>query len=73
MNTPGEVGGVLAQIADGLPRTPDAEGYRWLLTGQLITFYLSLILRATYDMPTTVDETRRAPSTLHAIDDTKMR
>jgi hypothetical protein len=25
MNTPSEVGGVLAQIADDLPRTPDAE------------------------------------------------
>jgi hypothetical protein len=32
MNTPSEVEGVLAQIADGLPRTPDAEGYRQLLT-----------------------------------------
>jgi hypothetical protein len=32
MNTPSEVGGVLAQIADGLPRAPDAEGYRRLLT-----------------------------------------
>lgn len=32
MNTPSEVGGVLARIADGLPRTPDAEGYRRLLT-----------------------------------------
>jgi hypothetical protein len=32
MNTPSEVGGVLAWIADGLPRTPDAEGYRRLLT-----------------------------------------
>jgi hypothetical protein len=32
MNTPSEVGGVLAQIADGISRTPDAEGYRWLLT-----------------------------------------
>jgi hypothetical protein len=31
MNTPSQVGGVLAQIADGLPRTPDAEGYRRLL------------------------------------------
>jgi hypothetical protein len=28
MNTPSEVGGVLARIVDGLPRTPDAEGYR---------------------------------------------
>jgi hypothetical protein len=32
MNTPSEVGGVLARIADGLPRTPNAEGYRRLLT-----------------------------------------
>jgi hypothetical protein len=32
MNTPSEVGGVLAQIADDLPRTPDAEGYQRLLT-----------------------------------------
>jgi hypothetical protein len=32
MNTPSEVGGVLAWIADGLPQTPDAEGYRQLFT-----------------------------------------
>jgi hypothetical protein len=32
MNTPSEVGGVLARIANGLPRTPDVEGYQWLLT-----------------------------------------
>jgi hypothetical protein len=32
MNTPSEVGGVLARIADGLPRTPDAEGYRRLFS-----------------------------------------
>jgi hypothetical protein len=32
MNTLSEVGGVLARIADGLPRTLDAEGYRQLLT-----------------------------------------
>jgi hypothetical protein len=32
MNTPSEVGGVLPRIADGLPRTPDTEGYRRLLT-----------------------------------------
>jgi hypothetical protein len=32
LNTPSEVGGVLAQIVDGLPQTPDAEGYRRLLT-----------------------------------------
>jgi hypothetical protein len=32
MNTPSEVGGVLARIADGLPRTPDGEGYLRLFT-----------------------------------------
>jgi hypothetical protein len=32
MNTLSEVGGVLARIADGLPRTPDVEGYRRLFT-----------------------------------------
>jgi hypothetical protein len=32
MNTPSEVGGVLARIADGLPRTPYAEGYQRLFT-----------------------------------------
>jgi hypothetical protein len=32
MNTPSEVSGVLARIADGLLRTPDAEGYRRLFT-----------------------------------------
>jgi hypothetical protein len=32
MNTPSEVGGVLARIADGLPQTLDTEGYRRLLT-----------------------------------------
>lgn len=32
LNTPREVGGVLAQIANSLPRTPDVEGYRRVLT-----------------------------------------
>jgi hypothetical protein len=32
LNTPSKVGGVLAQIANGLPRTPDAKGYRRVLT-----------------------------------------
>jgi hypothetical protein len=32
MNTSSEVGGVLARIADGLPRTLDAEGYQRLFT-----------------------------------------
>ena len=32
MNTPSEVDGVLARIADGLPWTPNAEGYQRLFT-----------------------------------------
>jgi hypothetical protein len=41
MNTPSEVGGVLAQIADGLSRTPDAEGY-WRLLTQVANHLLPL-------------------------------
>jgi hypothetical protein len=73
MNTPSEVGGVLARIADGLPRTPDADGYRRLFTRAATTFYLSLIRRATYDTPSTVSETHGAPSTPHTNDDTRTR
>lgn len=32
MQTPSEVGEVLAQIANGLHRTPNTEGYRQILT-----------------------------------------
>jgi hypothetical protein len=32
LNTPSEVSEVLAQIANGMPRTPDAESYRQILT-----------------------------------------
>jgi hypothetical protein len=50
----------------------------WKATGgclpkQLITFCPSLIPRATYAMPSIADETRGAPSTLHATDSTKVR
>jgi hypothetical protein len=41
--------------------------------GQLIIFYLSLILRAIYGTPSTVGGMRGAPSTLHANDDMRMR
>jgi hypothetical protein len=40
-NTPSEVGGVLARIVDGLPRTPDAEGY-WRLFTQAANHLLPL-------------------------------
>jgi hypothetical protein len=39
--------------------------------GQLITFYPSLIPQAICDTPSTVDETRGAPSMLRANDDMK--
>jgi hypothetical protein len=41
--------------------------------GRLIIFYLSLIPRAIYDMPSTVGGTRRAPSTLHMNSNMRMR
>jgi hypothetical protein len=73
MNTPSEVGGVLTQIADGLPWTPDAEGYQRLLTRAANHLLLSLILRVIYDMPSTVGGMHEAPSTLCPNDDTRTR
>ena len=73
MNTPSEVRGVLAWIADGLPRTPDAEGHRCLLTRAANHLLPPLILRVIYDTPSTVGGTHGAPSTLHANDDMRMR
>src|SRR5688500_6086682 len=52
-------------------QTPRAIGGCSL--GRPTTFYLSLIRRATYDTPSTVDETHGAPSTPRANDDTKTR
>jgi hypothetical protein len=40
---------------------------------RLIIFYLSLILRAIYGTPSTVDGTREAPSMLHANGDMRTR
>jgi hypothetical protein len=73
MNTPSEVGGVLARIADGLPRTSDAEGYRRLLT-QATNHLLPLTHpQAICSTPSRAGETRGAPSMLHANDDMKTR
>jgi hypothetical protein len=52
-------------------QTPRAIGGCSL--GQLIIFWLSLILRAIYDTPSIVDGTLRAPSMLHVNDDTRTR
>jgi hypothetical protein len=65
MNTPSEVGGVLARIGDGLPRTPNAEGYWGLLT-QAANHLLPLTHHPS-DLRHTIN-TRR-----DARDDTKMR
>jgi hypothetical protein len=58
-------------MASSKLQTPrDISGYS---LGQLIIFCLSLILRATYDTPSTVSGTHGAPSMLRANDDMRMR
>jgi hypothetical protein len=69
MNTPSEVGGVLARIANGLPRTLDAG----CSLKQPIIFYPSLTRRTIYDTPSTVAGTHGAPSMLRVNDDTRTR
>jgi hypothetical protein len=73
MNKPSEVGGVLARIADGLPRTPDAEAIDDCSPKQPTIFYLSLTRRTTYDTPSTAAGTREAPSMLRVNDDMRTR
>jgi hypothetical protein len=68
MNMPSEVGGVLARIADGLPRTPDDYSPR-----QPTIFYRLLTRRMIYDTPSTVAETREAPSMLRMNDGMRTR
>jgi hypothetical protein len=63
----------LARIADGLPRTLDAEAIGGCSLGQLTIFCISLILRVIYDTLSTVGGTRGAPSMLRANDDMRMR
>jgi hypothetical protein len=63
----------MAQIADGLPRLWTWKATGGFLLEQLISFYPSQIPRATYTTPSTADETRGAPSMLHAIDGIKVR
>jgi hypothetical protein len=64
---------VLAQIANGLPRTPDTEGYRRLLT-QAANHLLHLA-HPMNDLRYAInsDETHEAPSALHTTDGMKMR
>jgi hypothetical protein len=67
MNTPSEVGWVLAQIADGLLRTPDAEGYRRLLTQA--ANHLLPIAHPTNDLRHAINSRRDAWSSINASHD----
>jgi hypothetical protein len=73
MNTPSEVGGVLARIADGLPGLQTPRDIGGCSLGQLTIFCLALILRAIYDTPSIVDGTHGAPSMLRTNDDMRTR
>jgi hypothetical protein len=64
MNTPSEVGGVLARIADGLPRTPDAEGYRRLFTRA--ANHLLPLAHPPNDLRHTINSRRDARSSINA-------
>jgi hypothetical protein len=64
MNTPSEVGGVLARIADGLPRTPDAEGYRRLLTR--VANHLLPLAHPPSDLRHAINSRRDARSSINA-------
>jgi hypothetical protein len=66
MNTPSEVGGVLTSIADGLPRTLNAEGYRRLLTR--VANHLLPLAHPPSDLRHAINSggTREAPSMLRA-------
>jgi hypothetical protein len=64
MNTPSEVGGVLARIADGLPRTPDAEGYRRLFTRA--ANHLLPLAHPPSDLRHTINSRRDAQSSINA-------
>jgi hypothetical protein len=67
MNTPSEVGGVLAQIANGLQQTPDTEGYRRLLTRA--TNHLLPIAHSPSDLCHAINSRRDARSSINASRD----
>jgi hypothetical protein len=67
LNTLSEVRGVLAQIADDLTRTPDAEGYQRLLT-QAANHLLPLAHPAN-DLCHAINSRRDARSTISASSD----
>jgi hypothetical protein len=65
MNTPSEVSGVLARIADGLPWTPDAEGYRRLLTR--VANRLLPLAHPPSDLRHAINSRRDARSSINAL------
>jgi hypothetical protein len=65
MNTLSEVRGVLARIADGLPRTPDAEGYRRLLTRA--ANHLLPLAHPSSDLRHAINSRRDARSSINAL------
>jgi hypothetical protein len=67
MNTPSKVGGVLAQIADGLPWTPDAEGYQRLLTRA--ANHLLPLAHPLSDLRHTINNHRDTRSSINALCD----
>jgi hypothetical protein len=67
MNTLSEVGGVLAQIADGHPRTPNAEGYQRLLTQA--ANHLLPIAHPLNDLRHSINSRRDARSSINASRD----
>lgn len=73
MNTPSDVSGVLARIADGLPRLQTPRAIGGCSLEQPTTFFHLLIRRVIYDTPSTGGGTRGAPSMLRANDDTRTR
>jgi hypothetical protein len=64
MNTPSEVGGVLGWIADGIPWTLDAEGYRWLLTRA--ANHLLPLAHPTSDLQHAINRQQDARSSINA-------
>jgi hypothetical protein len=69
LNTPSEVGGVLAQIANGLPRTPDVEGYRQVLTKA--TNHLLPLAYPPNDLPHAINIHWDAQSNINASRDSR--
>src|SRR5688500_9655496 len=64
MSTPSAVGGVLARIADGHPRTPDTEGYRRLFTRA--ANHLLPLAHPLSDLQHTINSRRDARSSINA-------